>query len=89
MSARDAIFAQHPPLARRSTATAPIRRGGRSSSPGSRRHAAGVIPARGQLPPAERIALFTKMAEKVSATVVRVKSSDDFPGSRGGVSAGQ
>lgn len=38
-----------------------------------------VIPARGQLPPEERIALFTKMAEKVSATVARVGSADDVP----------
>ena len=32
----------------------------------------GIIPARGQLPPEERVALFTTMAEKVSATVGRV-----------------
>jgi L-lactate dehydrogenase complex protein LldG len=38
-----------------------------------------VIPARGQLPDDERIALFTKMAEKVSATVQRVASDDDIP----------
>jgi L-lactate dehydrogenase complex protein LldG len=39
----------------------------------------GVIPARGQLPPAERIALFTTMAEKVLATVERVADEAAIP----------
>jgi L-lactate dehydrogenase complex protein LldG len=39
----------------------------------------GVIPARGQVPLEERIALFSKMAEKVAATVTRVASTDEFP----------
>jgi L-lactate dehydrogenase complex protein LldG len=39
----------------------------------------GVIPARGQLPEAERIALFCKMAEKLSASVERVKGPDAVP----------
>jgi len=39
-----------------------------------------VIPARGQLPPAERVALFIRMAEKVSATVLRVPRPEDVPG---------
>ena len=34
----------------------------------------GVIPARGQLPAAKRVALFCEMAEKLSASVERVKS---------------
>ena len=38
-----------------------------------------VVPARGQLPKEERIALFTAMAEKVSATVARVGRADDVP----------
>ncbi len=38
-----------------------------------------VIPARGQLPQEERVALFTAMAEKVSATVVRVAGEEDLP----------
>ncbi len=38
-----------------------------------------VIPARGQLPAEERIALFATMAEKVSATVERVAAEDDLP----------
>ena len=39
----------------------------------------GVIPARGQLPQAERIALFTAMAEKVLATVERVAGEVSIP----------
>ncbi len=39
----------------------------------------GIIPARGQLPPEERIALFTKMAEKVAATVGRVADRNEVP----------
>jgi L-lactate dehydrogenase complex protein LldG len=39
----------------------------------------GVIPARGQVALEERIALFSKMAEKVAATVTRVASTDEFP----------
>jgi L-lactate dehydrogenase complex protein LldG len=39
----------------------------------------GVIPARGQLPPAGQRTLFRKMAEKVSATVVEIVSRDDIP----------
>ena len=39
----------------------------------------GVIPARGQLPPEERIALFARMAEKVSASVARVAAATEFP----------
>ena len=38
-----------------------------------------VIPARGQLPRDERIALFARMAEKVSATVGHVAEPDDLP----------
>jgi len=39
----------------------------------------GVIPARGQLPPAGQRVLFRKMAEKVSASVVEIVSRDDVP----------
>lgn len=39
----------------------------------------GVIPARGQLDPARRTALFSQMAEAVSATVERVKSHEMVP----------
>ncbi len=38
-----------------------------------------VIPARGQLPTEDRIALFKAMAEKVSATVARVSAGEDLP----------
>ena len=39
----------------------------------------GVIPARGQLPPAGQRTLFRKMAEKVSATVAEIVLRDDIP----------
>jgi L-lactate dehydrogenase complex protein LldG len=40
----------------------------------------GVIPARGQLPDSERVALFQAMAEKLSATVESAASYDAVPG---------
>jgi len=39
----------------------------------------GVIPARGQLPHEEQVALFIKMAEKVSSSVVRVGETGEVP----------
>jgi L-lactate dehydrogenase complex protein LldG len=42
-------------------------------------HPSGVIPARGQLPEKERVALFCAIAEKIAATVERVKKPDDVP----------
>jgi len=39
----------------------------------------GIVPERGQLPQEERVALFAKMAEKVSATVSRVAAPEDVP----------
>ncbi len=39
----------------------------------------GVIPARGQVSPAERLALFTKMAETFSASVARVAEGSQVP----------
>jgi L-lactate dehydrogenase complex protein LldG len=45
-----------------------------------RRAPRGVIPARGQLPGAERIALFSTMATAVGATVERLPRPDDVPG---------
>lgn len=39
----------------------------------------GVIPARGHLPQAERVALFTEMAEQVLATVERVADAAAIP----------
>ena len=40
----------------------------------------GVVPARGQLPPAERVALFVAMAEAANATVARIGSMAELPG---------
>jgi L-lactate dehydrogenase complex protein LldG len=39
----------------------------------------GVIPARGQLPPAGRVELFCTMAEKLFATVQRIARPEDVP----------
>jgi L-lactate dehydrogenase complex protein LldG len=39
----------------------------------------GVIPARGQLPPKERVKLFCEKAEKLFATVQRLKRHEDVP----------
>lgn len=40
---------------------------------------AGLVPQRGQLPDAARVELFSEMAQKVSATIQRVKSRDKVP----------
>ena len=42
-------------------------------------HPPGPIPARGQLAPPERVALFVKMAEDAACTVVRVAGPDAVP----------
>lgn len=39
----------------------------------------GLVPARGQLPPVARVALFVEMAQKLSASVERVKKAADVP----------
>ncbi|OQW52214.1 LutC/YkgG family protein [Candidatus Raskinella chloraquaticus] len=39
----------------------------------------GLIPKRADLPPAEQVALFIKMAEAVSASIARVASLDEVP----------
>jgi len=44
-----------------------------------RKAAVGVIPARAQVPPRERLALFLQKAEGLAATVQRVKTPDDVP----------
>jgi len=44
------------------------------------RHPRNLVPARGQLPPAERLALFTRMAEGVAATVRHLSGPADVPG---------
>ena len=40
----------------------------------------GVVPARGQLPEAERVGLFVAMAEAANATVARIGSMAELPG---------
>ncbi len=42
-------------------------------------HPAGVVPKRGQLPPAERLDLFIRMATAAAATVERVAAPEDIP----------
>lgn len=44
-----------------------------------RKAPAGIIPARGQLPPEERTKLFCQMAESLLATVRRLKRHSDVP----------
>ncbi|HHZ10532.1 MAG TPA: LUD domain-containing protein [Rhizobiales bacterium] len=41
--------------------------------------APGIVPARGQLPPAQRVALFAEMAGKLSASVDHVRKATDVP----------
>jgi L-lactate dehydrogenase complex protein LldG len=76
MSARDLIFA----TLRRSLGVtgseAPRRAAVAARLAG---HPTGVIPARGQLPPQERLALFVRMAEAAAATTERVASGADIP----------
>jgi L-lactate dehydrogenase complex protein LldG len=42
-------------------------------------HPVGVVPARGQLPPEERLALFVHMVEAAAGTVERIAAADDIP----------
>jgi L-lactate dehydrogenase complex protein LldG len=42
-------------------------------------HPSGLVPARGQLPPKERLELFVTMVERSAATVARVGALDDVP----------
>jgi L-lactate dehydrogenase complex protein LldG len=76
MSSRDAIFGR----IRRSLQVDSGDAGrravviGRLDSP-----ARGVIPTRGQLPAEQQIALFARMAEKTSATVVRLPNAAEVP----------
>lgn len=76
MSARDSILSKIR-LARQSGADDSGRRA--TVSERLRTHPAGIVPARGQLPPAERLDLFCAKAASVSASVVRVGTADDVP----------
>lgn len=76
MSGRDAIFGK----IRRSlgvTGAEPARNAAVDNR--LRTRPRGVVPARGQLPAAERLALFTRMAEIYSASVVRVANGAEVP----------
>jgi L-lactate dehydrogenase complex protein LldG len=44
-----------------------------------RQHPRGVIPARGQLPPAERVKLFARMVEAANGSAEILNSADDVP----------
>jgi L-lactate dehydrogenase complex protein LldG len=52
-------------------------------------HPRSTVPARGDLPPEERVALFVRMAETVSATVRRVPALGDVPDAVAEFLAGQ
>ena len=76
MSARDAILSRM-----RTALKVPTDDDARKKAVSSRlRQApAGVIPARGQLPPRQRVELFCGMAEKLFATVERVRKPESVP----------
>jgi L-lactate dehydrogenase complex protein LldG len=42
-------------------------------------HPKGIVPARGQLPAKERVALFTKMVEAAAGTIERIAAPSDVP----------
>ena len=76
MSARDAVLAK----IRRSlgvTGAEPARNAAVDNRLGTRPR--GVIPARGALPAAERLALFTRLAEHCAASVARVADGSQVP----------
>ena len=76
MTARDLIFA----TIRRSlgvTGTEAPRRAAVASRLAG--HPRGVVPARGQLPPHERVDLFARMVEAASGTIARVGAAADVP----------
>jgi L-lactate dehydrogenase complex protein LldG len=76
MSARDAVLAG----IRRSLGVTGTEAGRNATiDERLRRAPRGTIPRRGQLPPAERLALFVTKAEAVAATVARVAGADDVP----------
>jgi L-lactate dehydrogenase complex protein LldG len=65
----------------RTALQAPAEDSARKAAVASRLESApnGVIPARGQLPAKDQVALFLNMAEKVSVTVTRVASASKAP----------
>lgn len=76
MSARDAILNKV-----RGSLSAPADDAARRKAVRDRLRMAapGVVPARGQLPRKERVALFCVMAEKLFASVKRLRSGDSVP----------
>ena len=76
MTARDTLFAS----IRQSlgvTGDEPVRRAAVADR--LKQHPRGVIPARGQLPPQERVKLFADMVEAAAGTAAIVPSADDVP----------
>jgi L-lactate dehydrogenase complex protein LldG len=76
MSARDTLFAS----IRKSlgvTGDEPARRAAVAERLAN--HPRGVIPARGQLPPAERVTLFARMVEAANGSAAILASADDVP----------
>lgn len=77
-STRDAVMGR----IRRAVGANPANDGERRAAVAARLSGApkGVIPARGQLPPAERLDLFVAMATKADATVTRLDRYGDIAG---------
>ena len=76
MTARDTLFAS----IRQSlgvTGDEPARRAAVADR--LKQHPRGVIPARGQLPPQERVKLFAAMVEAAAGTAAMLPSADDVP----------
>ncbi|MGL1489110.1 hypothetical protein ACSTJG_25120, partial [Vibrio parahaemolyticus] len=44
-----------------------------------KQHPRGIIPARGQLPPAERVKLFVQMVEAANGSAEMLASADEVP----------
>lgn len=76
-STRDAVMGR----LRRAVGANPANDAGRRAAVAARLSGApkGVIPARGQLPPAERLDLFIQMATKADATVTRLDATSNIP----------
>jgi L-lactate dehydrogenase complex protein LldG len=76
MTARDLVFAAMRRSLGVTGAEAPRRAAVAARLAG---HPRGVVPARGQLPPQERLGLFARMLEAASGTTERVVSAADVP----------
>jgi L-lactate dehydrogenase complex protein LldG len=76
MSARDTLFAS----IRRSLGVTGAEESRRAAvAERLAQHPRGVIPARGQLPPAERVKLFVEMVEAASGSAETLASADEVP----------